>query len=67
MQCPKDCLELVISNLPRRFEADSRFDINGNDLRGLEKLEEKYGATTYAAAFRRIQERRDFYAQRRDW
>ena len=50
MQCLKNCLELVISNLPRRFEADSRFDINGNDLRGLDKLEQKYEATKYAAA-----------------
>jgi hypothetical protein len=50
MQCLKNCLELVISNLPRRFEADSRFEIDGVDLRGLEKLEQTYGRTKYAAA-----------------
>lgn len=50
MQCLKDCLEVVISNLPHRFDADSRFDIDGSDLRGLDKLEQKYGATKYAPA-----------------
>ena len=57
MHCLKDCLELVISNLPRRFEADGRFDIDGSDLRGLDKLEQKYAATKYAAAiagFRKV-------------
>jgi len=57
MQCLKDCLDLVISNLPRRFTADSRFDIDGSELRGLDKLEQTYGATKYAAAiagFRKV-------------
>jgi hypothetical protein len=57
MQCLKNCLELVISNLPRRFEADSRFEIDGGDLRGLENLEHTYGGTKYApaiAGFRKV-------------
>lgn len=57
MQCLKNCLELVISNLPRRFEANSRFEIDGGDLLGLEKLEQTYRGTKYAAAiagFRRV-------------
>jgi hypothetical protein len=57
MQCLKDCLELVISNLPRAFKADSRFDIDGSELRGLDRLEQTYGATKYAAAiagFRKV-------------
>jgi hypothetical protein len=57
MQCLKDCLELVISNLPHSFESKSRFEIEGSDLRGLEQLERTYGPTKYAAAiagFRKV-------------
>jgi hypothetical protein len=50
MQCLKDCLELIIANLPHRFEANSRFEIVGSDLRGLQKLEQTYQTTKYAAA-----------------
>jgi hypothetical protein len=56
MQCLKNCLELVISNLPRRLEADSRIEIAGGALRGLENLERAYEQTKYAAAIAGLRE-----------
>jgi hypothetical protein len=50
MQCLKTCLDLVISNLPRVFDADSRVTIDGGDLRGLERFERRYAGTKYSEA-----------------
>jgi hypothetical protein len=48
MQVLRDCVDLIIDNLPWRFDADGNYNIFGESLRGLFALTKKYAGTRYA-------------------